>query len=159
MKRTLIISATMALLVGVTFLAGLKIGFDKGMMHSFYVDAPARGVLAIQQLNALRSGKTDFVVTSLEFNVDQSILWHNDLLNSNWAWLLGPDTEAATSKSDEYMRRIAQYRQRHPSPGEPTMFDTVPKGKEQYKDEYKELAKSARENRQIIDAIVARYAK
>lgn len=158
MKRTFIISVAMALLIGGAFLAGLKVGFDKGMIHSFYVDAPARGVLATQQLNALRSGKTDFVITFLEFNVDQSILWHNDFLNSNWAWLLGPDTEVAISKNDEYMRRIAQYRKRHPSPSEPTMFDTVPTDKERYREEYKELAQSARENRQIIDAIVARYA-
>jgi hypothetical protein len=159
MKRITPISVAVVIFICAAFFAGLKVGLDKGMDLSFYVDAPARGAIATQQLNALRSGKTDFVITSLEFSVDQCILWHNDLLNSNWAWLLGSDKKTFISNSDEYMRRIAQYRQQHPSPTEPTMFDVVPPGKEQLREEYQKLAKGIRENRQIIDAIVARYAK
>ena len=129
------------------------------MVHSFYVDAPERGVVATQQLNALRVGKTDFVITGLEFDIDQRILWHNDFLDSHWVWLLGSDTEAVISKNDEYMKRISEYRLRHPSLTEPTTFDAVPPDKEQYREEYRELAHGVRENRKIIDAIVTRYAK
>ncbi len=72
---------------------------------------------------------------------------------------MGSDTEAVISKNDEYMKRIAEYRLRHPSPTEPTMFDTVSPDKEQYREEYRELAQSVRENRKILEAIMARYTK
>ena len=159
MKRAYFLSFVVLLLVGAAFFGGMKVGFDQGMVHSFYVDAPAKGVIAIHRLNALQSKKTDFLNTSLEFEVDQNILWHNNFLNSHWLWLLGPNTETVISKNDEYMQRIAEYRLRYPSPTEPTMFDAVPPDKEQYREEYRELAQGVRENRNIIDTIVARYGK
>jgi hypothetical protein len=159
MKRAIIISLITLVLVGVAFLGGLKVGFDQGMVHSFYVDAPARGVIAVHRLNALRAKKTEFLNTSLEFDVDNSILAHNNFLNSHWIWLVGSNMEPVISKNDEYMEKIAEYRLRCPSPTEPTMFDNVPPDKEQYREEYRELAQGVRENREIIDAIVVRYGK
>ncbi len=84
MRRTVFLWSAVILLLAVAFVFGLKTGFDLGMAHSFYVDAPAKGVIATQRLNALHEGKLPFVITGLEFEVDQSILWHNDFLNSRW---------------------------------------------------------------------------
>jgi hypothetical protein len=159
MKRTSVILLIGLVFVGLAFIGGLKVGFDQGMVHSFYADAPARGAIAIHRLNALRNKKTDFLHASLEFEVDQSILWHNDFLNSYWLWLLNSGVKTAISSNEKYMKRIAEYRLQYPSPTEPTMFDTVPPDNEQNREWYRYLAQGVRENRKIIDAIVDRYGK
>ena len=66
MKRLVTVSV-MALLVAVAFLAGLKVGFDKGMVHSFYGSSGKRvgeitGLTGLEP--ALVLGFRDFVGAS-----------------------------------------------------------------------------------------------
>jgi transcription termination factor NusB len=143
------------------FAVGAKWGFDEGRNHFVMIDAPARGTILVHQLEALRQGKTNFVVTSLEIELDQQILWHDDFLKRGRRYLIDEETkEAALSKAPEYMRRIAHYRRDHPSftDGD-KMAKPMPEMSEEEKRALLEIADGVRENRRTIDAIVEKYTK
>jgi hypothetical protein len=143
------------------FAAGAKWGFDEGRNHFVMIDAPARGAILVHQLNALRQGKTDFVVTGLEIDLDQQILWHYDFLEHGRGYLIDEATkEAALLKAPEYMRRIALYRREHPSLTDgDKMAKPGPEASEEEKRALLKIADGVRENRRTIDAIVEKYAK
>ena len=118
-----------------------------------------RGSVAAYQLQLLRSGKPDNVITGLEGDVDSGLIWAYEVLNHPmrelwkplWGFEVYPEYE-------KYVVRMAGYRKLHPSPFKPDAFDIVPPGKEEHRDFYKGLAKGARENKAKVDAMVERYA-
>lgn len=118
-----------------------------------------RGAIAAYQLQHLRAGKPDNVITGLEADVDIGLVWADELLNHPmrelWKPLWGLEIYPGY---EQYVIRMAKYRKEHPSPFKPDAFDTVPPGKEQYREFYRDLADGARENKAKVDAMVHRYA-
>ena len=154
-----VLGGVILLLAGIA--VGVKWGFDEGRNHFVMIDAPARGAILVHQLNALRQGKNDFVVTGLEIELDQQILWHNDFLKRGRRYLIDEETkEVALSKAPEYMGRIANYRREHPSLTDgDKLAKPTPEASEEEKRALLEIADGVRENRRTIDAIVEKYTK
>jgi transcription termination factor NusB len=158
MKRSI---AAIAVLLACGASAGL--GYWYGMRQGWHLGIAAdfmpRGAIAIYQLGLLKAGKPDNVIIGLESDVDNGLTWGHEILQHPmrevwrplWGFEVYPEYE-------KYVVRMARYRKEHPSPFKPDAFDTVPPGKEQHREFYKELAKGARENKAKIDAMVERYA-
>jgi hypothetical protein len=153
--------------IAFAFLAGCAVsaaaGFWYGFREAWYLGAAAgflpRGVIATQQLKALEAGRTDFISVGLESDVDNGLIWGYELfhhpLRRGLNLLSGTDVYPEYEK---YTVRLADYRREHPSRMKEDMFDTVPPGKEQYRDFYADLAQSARESVAKMNAMVERYA-
>jgi hypothetical protein len=154
--RTPIVAAIVIVAAALAFVAGVKWGFDEGQRHFVYLDAPARGALDVSLLGALREGKTDFVTSFLEADVDSQILWHGSFLTEGHPFLLNPDQRAAANDAAKYMQRIAQYRKRYPSPTLPIFDENSPKGDDvQMFNRF--LNERSRVDRATIDAVLSRY--
>ena len=74
----------------------------------------ARGVLATQMLQAIRSGKTDVVVTLLEGDVDSALLIGGDFAESPIRRLLPLMGVDAPTEYEQFMSRAASYRKANP---------------------------------------------
>ena len=134
--------ATAFLFVGVVgAAAGYWFGFREAWQLGVMADSLPRGVIASQQLNALRAGHSDNVIVGLEFDVDNGLLWGGDLIESPITKFLDPVWGiGVTPFLEGYAVRLAKYRKEHPSLMKSGMFDTVPQGKEQYREFYRDLA-------------------
>lgn len=134
-------------------------GFREGWYLGITADSLPRGSIATYQLTKLHAGKPGNVITALESDVDVGLLQGNELfshplhnyLNPVWGFEVYPEYE-------KYAIRLAKYRNGHPSPFNPEVFDIVPQEKQQYRDIYKELAQSARKNEYTINSMVEKYA-
>jgi len=75
------------------------------------------GVIAMQQLSALRAGKAQNVVGALEHKLDEGLVWGYDLFNHPLRDFLGPvwgfDVYPGFEK---YAVRLADYRNKNPHP-------------------------------------------
>lgn len=121
-------------------------------------DAAPRGVLAVANLKALKTGKTEPLTLLLESDVDNGILWSYRLRKHPLANYFEPvwGLNAFTS-NDEYLERLAKYRKLNASPFKVDAFDVVPQGREDAKEFYAELAVQSRENARVIQEAVTRY--
>lgn len=88
-------------------------------------DSLPRGVMATQQLDALRSGKTQNLITTLEFSVDDGLVGGCDLFSHPLRPLLGPLWEFDVNP-ESYAKRLAQYRKGHSSPFTLTFLQHLP---------------------------------
>jgi hypothetical protein len=158
MKRWTL-AASFLLVSAVSAAAGYWFGFRKAFPLGIAADYLPRGSIAVVQLNALRAEKPANVITGLEFDVDNGLIWGSqvfhhplrDYLGPVWGLNIYPDYE-------KYATRLADYRRVHPSPMRADMFDTVPPGKEQYREFYRDLAQGTRENTATVNSMVERYA-
>jgi hypothetical protein len=90
-----------------------------------------RGVVAAQHLRALEAGKTDNIAISLEFDVDNGLVWGYEILEHPmrplwgplWGFDVGPQLE-------QYATRLADYRRDHPSLMRAGTKDEDPQGVE-----------------------------
>jgi len=158
MKRwKLTITIFMACLLSAA--AGFWFGFREALPLGLMADMLPRGTIAIQQLAALRSGKTQNLATALEFDVDEGLVWGYDLFNSPMRPLFSPlwgfDVYPGYEK---YAVRLANYRKVHPSPHTSDFLQNVPKGTKEEKANYAELAEGARLYEFKLNAMVKRYA-
>jgi hypothetical protein len=139
--------------------AGYWLGFREAWQLGVMADTLPRGVIASQQLKALHAGKPENVIVGLEFDVDNGLLWGGDLIENPITKLLGPVWGIDVSASLEgYAVRLANYRKQNPSLMKSDMFNTVPPGKEQYREFYRQLANDADEQIAKLNARVQRYA-
>lgn len=138
---------------------GYWFGFREALYFGVAAESLPRGTIATIHLDAIRTGKTQNAVSMLEFDVDQGLVYGHDLfghplrkyLEPLWGFDFYPDYE-------QYAVRLANYRKKHPSLVKPDMFDTVPAGQEQLREEYQDLASGTREYVQKRDIMVRRYA-
>lgn len=138
---------------------GYWFGFREALYFGIAADYLPRGSIATAHLEAIRTGKTKNIITMLEFDVDQGLLYGHDLFQHPLRSYLGPLWGFDFyPEYEQYAARLAKYRKTHPSEMKPDMFDTVPKDKEQFADEYKELAQGTRDNILKIEYMVNRYA-
>ena len=139
--------------------AGYWFGFREALPLGVAADFLPRGVIATGHLKALRAGKPETMITMLEYDVDNGLIWGHELfqhplrrlMRPLWGFEFYPEYE-------QYAVRLANYRKEHPSLMKPDAFDNVPPEKEQYREFYRELAEGARENVAKIDSMVERYA-
>jgi len=148
------------LLIVIGFAGGSVFGFFNGLGAFVLIDATPRGALAVANLNALAAGKPESVKVLLEHEVDQSLAFYS-LASEAWWFPLFQRGLFLTdpNNTERYIRRAATYRKHHPSLSREDMFDEVPKGKEQYQSEYKDLAVGIREHLQRVNDMVAKYAE
>ena len=101
-------------LVVLALAAGYILGFRSAWHMGVQAEFAARGVIATQMLQAIRGGKTDFVTTLLEGDVDSSLLIGGDFVENPSRRLLplmGIDTPA---DYEQFMSRTASYRKANP---------------------------------------------
>jgi hypothetical protein len=138
---------------------GYWFGFREALTFGVAADFLPRGVIATYHLKALRAGKPDNVLTGLEFDVDNGLIWGHELFRHPLRHLMGPLWGFEFyPEYEKYAVRLADYRKEHPSLTKPDMFDNVPPDKEQYRESYRELAQGTRENIAKINGMVERYA-
>ena len=148
------------LILAVGFASGTVFGFFNGLGSFALIDSAPKGAIAVANLNTLAKGETKLTKIFLENDVDQSLAYYSMLTESWWypayksGWLLIDSTY-----SEKYIRRVATYRNAHPSMSREDIFDTVPEGKEQYASEYKEMAQGIREHNRRVKAMVEQYAE
>ena len=158
MKRW-IITAVFVIGCAASAATGFWFGFREAWPLGVAADFMPRGSIAVAQLNALRAGNTQNLVTALEFDVDNGLIWGHevfrhplrDYLRPVWGFSIYPDYE-------KYATRLADYRKTHPSQMKPDLFDTVPPDKEQYREFYRDLAQGTRESIATVNSMVERYA-
>jgi hypothetical protein len=139
--------------------AGYWFGFREALPLGVAADFLPRGVIATGHLKAFRTGKHENMITMLEYDVDNGLIWGHELfqhplrrlMRPLWGFEFYPEYE-------QYAVRLANYRKEHPSLMKPDAFDSVPPEKEQYREFYRELAVGTRENIAKINSMVERYA-
>jgi hypothetical protein len=138
---------------------GYWFGFREALPIGVAADFLPRGVIATGHLKGIRAGKTENVITMLEFDVDNGLIWGHDLFQHPLRHLMGPLWGFHFyPEYEKYAVRLANYRKDHPSLMKADAFDTVPPDGEQYREHYRELAQGARESVAKINSMVERYA-
>lgn len=138
---------------------GYWFGFREAMTLGVAADFMPRGSIAVARLDALRAGNTRNLAVSFESDVDSGLIWGYDVVNHPlrhlWKPLWGLDIYP---EYEQYAVRLANHRQRHPSPFKPDAFDKPPADRPELAEWYKELALGTRENAARVSAMIERYA-
>jgi hypothetical protein len=115
MRAAHIVGILIACLVSLAL--GFWLGFHQAWPLGVRAEFLARGVLATQSVQALRSGKGDIVTTLLESDIDNGLLIGGDFLEHPLRPFLVPalGIEIPTDY-EQYAVRLANYRKLHPSP-------------------------------------------
>lgn len=138
---------------------GFWFGFREALPLGLMADNLPRGVIAMQQLAALRSGKTQNLATELEFSVDDGLVWGYDVFNYPLRPLFGPVWGFNVyPEYEKYAVRLADYRKEHPSPMKNEFLGNLPRDSEQDRANYAELSEGARLYEIKLHAMVQRYA-
>ena len=103
-----------AVVVVVALIAGYVLGFRSAWNLGVQAEFAARGVIATQMIQAMRSGKSDTVTTILEGDIDNALLVGGDFVESSARPLLPLMGLDASADYDQYMSRIATYRKANP---------------------------------------------
>jgi hypothetical protein len=139
--------------------AGFWFGFREAWQLGIAADFLPRGVIAAQQLQALKAGKTHNLAVALEFDVDNGLIWGHEVfghpLRSLWKPIWSLDVYP---NYEQYAIRLANYRKEHPSLMKPDTFDKVPPDQEHQADFYRDLAQGARESTTKLNSMIERYA-
>ena len=112
MKQRLIIIGSLTLSIALltsAFVAGVRVGATE----SDLLQSTVKATLLVNELRALRAGKTDGLVRAKEIELDGEVLKYHRLLESGHPWLLLP--ESATFEHERYLRQVAMYRKEFPA--------------------------------------------
>lgn len=156
MKRWTL-AAAFALACAASAAAGYWFGFREAYILGIVADSMPRGSIAVAELKEIRSGKTQNLVTALEFDVDSGLISGYDYVRHPLRDYLGP-VWGFGMDYQRYATRLADYRKEHASPMKPDIFDTVPPGKEEAREYFEELARGARESVRKRNSMVEQYA-
>jgi hypothetical protein len=137
---------------GASAAGGFWIGMREAAALGTEAEYLPRGAAAAQHLDALRAGRTQKVLTALEFEVDSGLVWGQGFLQHPMRRLFGvyPDYET-------YATRMANYRLKHPSPVAGGAFEGQ-QAERQNPELHGELGRSAQQARETIRGMVERYA-
>jgi hypothetical protein len=141
------------------FVAAFWLGFREGANVGLMVDSLPRGAMALHHIAGIERGKTQNVLISLESDVDMALLWGHHLEHHPLRSVLEPAWGLPLSLSEQYLTRLADYRQQHPSPlGAEALAKEPPPQTEEQIEFRKSLLEGAKENDAIISSMVAKYA-
>ena len=107
-----------------TLVVGYVMGFRSAWQMGVQAEFAARGVLATQMLQAIRGGKTEFVTSVLESDVDNALLIGGDFMENPARPLLPIMGLSAPADYEQFMSRTAAYRKANPrqlTSGDPEM--------------------------------------
>jgi hypothetical protein len=137
---------------------GFWFGFREALSLGVAAESLPRGVLATSHLRILRSGHTETIVTSLEYDVDRGLVWGYDVLNHPLRTLFVPLwSYDAYPKYEKYAVQLANHRKNHPSPTKSEDFKKLMREFEQDKAKYGELTENARIYQLRLNSMVERY--
>jgi hypothetical protein len=150
------------LIVVVACLASAGMGFWLGFREALSIGVAAeslpRGVLAMSHLRVLRSGHTDTIVTSLEYDVDRGLVWGHDVLTHPLRTLFVPLwSYDAYPRYEKYAAQLADHRKKHPSPTKSEDYKALMREFEQDQVKYGEVIENARVYQQRLNSMVERY--
>jgi hypothetical protein len=160
MRKKLLQFLKISSLLFVGFALGSVFGFREGQFAFYAIDAPPKGVLAMGNLKAIQSQNPAPVTTFLNSDIDQGLYYHSISRDQWWFSLFKMGLLSGSYEGNiDYVTRLAKYRKTNPAPNEdPTIFDQVPKEKEEYTDQYREMAKAHRDRLARIKAVIDEYA-
>ena len=147
-------------LVLVSFILGTFFGLREGAYAFYVIDAVPKGVISMGNLKAMEKQNLAPISTFLNIDIDQG-LYHYSIARDQWWFPLFKMGVMGGSYSEntKYVTRLAKYRNLIPTPNEdPTIFDQVPKGKEEYATEYAEMAANHRDRLARIKAIIDEFS-
>jgi hypothetical protein len=98
----------------IALMVGYVVGFRSAWQMGVQAEFAARGVLATQMLQAVRSGKTEFVTSLLEGDVDNGLLIGGDFMEDPARPLLPLMGLDAPADYEQFMSRTASYRKANP---------------------------------------------
>jgi hypothetical protein len=143
----------------VSGIVGYWFDFREALPFGISADFLPRGVIATGHLKALHEGKPETLITMLEFDVDNGLIWGHDLFQHPLRRLVGPLWDFNFyPEFEKYAVRLANYRKKHPSLMKPDALDIIPPEQEQNRELYQDLAIGTRENIAKINTMVDRYA-
>lgn len=139
--------------------AGFWAGFREAWLLGSAADLLPRAARSVTHLEALDAGNLRPVRLGLEFDVDNALLWADELvqhpLRELWGPLWGLDVYPAYER---YITRLADYRRDHPSSTRAEMFANAPQSRPDLEEPLRDFSRNAREVAARRDAVVERYA-
>jgi len=139
---------------------GYWFGFREALPLGLIADRLPHGVIATQQLAALRVGKTQNLATALEFYVDDGLVWGYDLFNHPLRSLFGPLWDFNVyPEYEKYATRLADYRKQHPSPMQQGVFEHKPLDNPDEEEQFRAMLEYGAQLHQFkLQTMVERYA-
>lgn len=133
------------------------LGFREGVRVGVMVDSVPRGGISLFQLNKITQGSSQNMATTLEADIDLSLLWAHQIEQHPLHPLLEPLWDLQVSEAA--LARLATYRASHPSPLRAESLQTAeipdtPEGEALRK----VLLEGAQRNQLIISTMVTKYA-
>lgn len=142
--------------------AGFWLGFREAWWLAPAAYSLPRGTTAAILLKSLAAGKPSPVVTTLESDVDNGLIWGYELFHYPLREFLSPiwGIEGYPENYEKYAVRLANYRMEHPSPiMKPDALAIFSRGEtEQDKAFYETLSEGKRRAEFKLNAMVKRYA-
>lgn len=157
-KILLVLKIASLLIIG--FLSGAIFGFREGSKAFYIVESLPKGTIAMANLRQLEKGNTEPIKTFLNLDINQG-LYHYSLAQDQWWFPLYKNgLISGYSYNSELVQKLANYRKQYPGPSDdPAIFDKIPVGKEEYSDEYLDMAQSHRDRLNRIQQTINRFAK
>jgi hypothetical protein len=153
------IAALLVVACAVSAAGGFWLGFREAWTVSAAADLMPRAARSVAHLEAMHAGNLRPVRLGLEFDVDNALLWGDEVMNHPlrklWQPLWGIEVYPAYER---YLTRLADYRVDHPSSTRADMFAAAPQTRPDLQDTLRDFSRSAREVAARRDAMVQRYA-
>ncbi len=152
-------TTTLLLACSLSAAGGFWFGFREALSLGVMADSLPRGMIAVQQLSAIRAGQTQNLATALEFNVDDGLVWGYDLFGHPLLPLFGPLWGFEVHPEyEKYAVRLADYRKGNPSPMNKEFLQHLPKATAEDSEAHDQVAESARLHAFKLRTMVERYA-
>lgn len=147
-------------LVLVSFILGTLFGLREGQFSIYAIDAVPKGVISMGNLKAMEKQNFVPVKIFLNLDIDQGLYYYSVTKDQWWFPLYKMGLMGGSYfENTEYVTRLAKYRKLIPVQNEdPTIFDQVPKGQEEFASVYVEMAANHRDRLSRIKAVVDEYS-
>ena len=136
-------------------------GFREGSHVAVMLDAVPRGGLSLFQLeNAKQGVVTKNMVTLLEGDIDQALVWAHQMEQYPIYSILEPVWGLPVSPTREPLTRLANFRKAHPSPLTAAALSAEPMPTEAEAAALRrEIITGTKEREQVIASMVTKYAQ
>lgn len=151
----------LTLLLAATSGCSFWLGFREGSQVAVMLDAVPRGGLSLFQLESAKQGVvTKNMVTLLESDIDQALVWAHQIEQYPIYSMLEPVWSLPISSMPESLAKLANYRKLHPSPFTAAALSAEPMPVEVGAAAlHREVVAGAKERERVISSMVSRYAQ